>query len=84
MEKNFRGYKELSKTNWGTTEEKLNLDQINTGAMLRIADATEKMAGNYIQLQNERDRYIKWFNEECNKVRSRDKQISTLRGQLFH
>lgn len=49
------------------------LDALRTGAFLRIADATEKMALNYDTLIRERDQYKKWYAE-------RGETSSTSRG----
>lgn len=76
--KKFKSYKEESRTNWGMTVEESvqpNLDQINTGAMLRIADATEAMAKNFIQLQNE----LKWAKERNERL---DVRAEKLRRQV--
>lgn len=62
--------------------ENTTWDAINASALIRIADATEKMATNYTNLQNDLDRYKRWYNQECEKVHNRDKTISNLRGQI--
>ena len=63
----FKSYKEESKGNYGTWQEKpLNLEQLNTGAILRIADATEKMASNYVKMEKD----LAWYKE-----RSANKEI---------
>ena len=58
----FKGYREHSRTNWGEDDESGNptLEKINTGAILRIADACELMA-------KDRDRMecrLKWLESE--------------------
>ena len=46
----FKNYKQESRKDWGTNQdsELLSIEQINLGAILRIADATEAMAKNRI------------------------------------
>ncbi len=52
----FKPYREGSRENWGiNTEGSLAIEQINSGALLRIADASEKMAENYDALLRDRD-----------------------------
>jgi hypothetical protein len=74
--KNFR---DLSKQGWegnGTTEN------INIGSLQRIADAIEAMAQNFIELQNDRDLYKRWYFEEreiSGKLRSSNYH---LRGHI--
>ena len=50
-----RSYKTESRVDWGTSSDGLlNIEQINCGAILRIADAVEKMAASYDQMRNAR------------------------------
>lgn len=86
----FKSYREESKTDWGTHQiGSLNLEQINTGAILRIADATEKMAGNYTALQNKyesekerAERYREYWHKEQRRVTALKGVITKLRKKL--
>jgi len=82
----FLNYKEHSKRNWGKKaqdeSEGLTLEQINTGCLQRIADATEIMATNYVQLQRDLDNYKRWYKDANERVDKRDKTIAALRGQI--
>ena len=65
----FDSWREESRKDWGTTLEDhdiLSREHLQTGAILRIADAVEKMALNVTQLQAERDRYKKYY-EACRR-----------------
>ena len=65
----FKNYKQESRKEWGIdTNSALDIEQINCGAILRIADATEKMAERVIGLINENVR-LKTQNETL--IRSR-------------
>ena len=78
----FKSYRDHSKTNWGNQSGTANLEQINCGSLLRIADAVEKMALRYTELidQKERsDRSAKYLRETCDK---RDRQLSAAKGQI--
>lgn len=72
-------FKELSNQNFNGTA---SIEHINAGSLQRIADAAEKMAGNYIKLQND----LEWSKKRCNELEGRisirDKHISALRGQI--
>lgn len=57
-------------------------EDIQTGAPQRIADATEKMATNYTQLQNERDKYKRWYEEQVRESEHLKKRISSLQGVI--
>jgi hypothetical protein len=57
-------------------------DDLNTSALMRIADATEKMAANYTKLQNDLEMYKRWYKDKCDSVHRRDRSISNLRGQI--
>lgn len=59
-----------------------SIEHINCGSLQRIADATERMAGNYTALQNELDRYKVYYRELSERLSSRDKTISSLKGQI--
>lgn len=49
-----KSYKEESRRDWGTDSKlNLNLNQINTGALLRIADALETISSRYQTLIDE-------------------------------
>lgn len=78
----FKNYKDESRTNWGTFEEKLTLEQINTGALLRIADAVEKSVLDIDKLKLEKQsllQSIEYYKEQ----RQRDKrEISNLKGNV--
>jgi len=80
----FKSFKEQSKTvNWGTSQpEGLNIEQVNCGALLRIADATELMAKNYAELVSERDGLRGRLRDEQINANYRRRQISALRGQI--
>lgn len=61
----FKNYREETKKNWGSNDpDSLTLDQIQTGCMLRIADATELMARRYQDLIDDRDRYKRWYENQ--------------------
>jgi hypothetical protein len=65
-----------------TDSDGLTDSQLQTGALLRIADATEKMAQRHTELIDERDRYKRWYNEQFQSIGKRDKTIASLRGQI--
>ncbi|MGN6478513.1 MAG: hypothetical protein ACTHKV_14910 [Flavipsychrobacter sp.] len=84
----FKSYREESRSNWGTTIEKeanLNLRQINTGAMLRIADAAERMATsgelmakNNATLISDRD----WYKNRCKALEERNLALTRSNAAL--
>ncbi len=77
------GYRERSKLNWGTKEgENLTIEQVNCGAILRIADATEKMAHSYVQLIEDRDYYKRRYEEELASGKRMSRQIAALKGHI--
>lgn len=77
------GYREASRIFWGNEEsEGLTLEQINTGAVLRIADATEKMAQRHTELIRDRDYYkgkAERLDVECNRL---SRRVAALRGVI--
>ena len=79
----IRSYRNESRIDWGTPDEGgLSLDQINTGALLRIADAVERMAENYDLMQRDRDF---WKESALSAERSLDtehRRTAALRGLI--
>jgi hypothetical protein len=78
--------RELSKKDWQSDNP---MEGINSGSLQRIADATEKMAVNFVQLQNERDLYKRWYEGEkkssqrmANRIRSLQGVITKLKKKL--
>ncbi len=60
----------------------VSIESINSGSLQRIADACEKMAGNYTQLQNDRDLYKRWYNEEKSATAKMRRRVSALQGVI--
>ena len=61
-------HRQESRIDYGTTDENMTLEQIQTGAILRIADAAEKMANNYAQILSDLDWYKKRYQQEKDKM----------------
>lgn len=71
--------RESSKKEWETKD---TIEEINAGSFQRIADAAEKMASNYTQLQNNKERiesYLKNARAENLRLRRR---IAALQGVI--
>ncbi len=78
-----KDYREESRKNWGEQADgNLCREQLETGCLLRIADATEKMAANYTALQEELDRFRRWWKEGQEESARLSKTISRLRGYI--
>lgn len=80
----WKSYREESKADYGQETVSGNLcnDQLKLGAMLRIADAVEKIALNYQKLIDERDRYKRWYDDEIKKNEKHWRRQSALRGVI--
>lgn len=72
--------REMSRRTWTQTDN--STEQINTGSLQRIADATELMAKRYQDLLDENQRYKGYCNDYQRKILKRDRTISALRGQI--
>lgn len=77
-----KSYRQESKRDWGSSDEGFNLDQIKAGAILRIADASEKMASNYDALLRDRDFYKLLYNSERDAHNRTQRQNAGLRGYI--
>ena len=79
----FQSYREGSKANWGVNgQESLTLEQVQTGAILRIADATEKMAVNHAQLLRDLDYYKGAYKSHQNQIDALSRSNAALKGQI--
>ena len=78
----WTSYKEGSKQNYGTKEDNLNAEQIQLGCMMRIADASELMAKNYLRLETDLQWYKKLFNEHLTEIKRLRKQIAAYKGEI--
>jgi len=77
----FKNYREESKANWGIDGE-IALEHLNTGAMLRIADACEKIASNYSRMENDLKWYKEKYDEKNKEIKRLARVIAALRGHL--
>jgi hypothetical protein len=80
MGRNYRD--ETRKPYQDPGDKDFTLEQLRTGSLLRIADAVEKMAANYTALQNERDRGLRWYEEERDANAVLRRRIVSLRGHI--
>lgn len=73
---NFRDH---SKGNWASSG---STEHINAGSLQRIADASEKMASNYTQLQSEKEMYERWYRNGAAENRKLYRRIAALQGVI--
>lgn len=71
--------REISKRNWNGDNSHRDID---SGSLQRIADATEIMAQNFIQLQNDRDMYKRWWKEQQEESARLSRRVSALQGVI--
>jgi hypothetical protein len=78
--------KTASKVEWHTTLDNAGAypgdTNIQLGCLMRIADASEKMATNFIFLQNERDTYKRWYDNAQGEIKALTKSNAALRGHI--
>lgn len=81
--------KEHSKTNWSRhnaadpKDEKYPGDEsIKLGCLQRIADATEMMAKNHTTLQEDKERYERWYNASAKRCLKLERSAAYLRGVI--
>lgn len=82
----LKNYKEESRKNWGKNlleGEDLSNEDLTLGAILRIADATELMAKNFLQLQKENNHLRKSNDSLMHYYEKEKKKASTYKG-LYH
>ena len=69
----------LSRKNW-TTET--TIEGIKFGCLLRIADATEKMAQSYDTLIRDRDWYKNRYKEQQEAIKQLERRLAASRGVI--
>lgn len=81
----FKSWRKESRSDWGTTlnpGEQVTTEHLRTGAILRIADAVEKMVLNVSQLEAERDRYKTWYKDCRRREEHLERRVRGLRGVI--
>jgi len=71
--------KEDSLKNWVSSA---STEHIQLGCLQRIADAVEKISGNYVRLTEDRDRYKSWYENERKRSQHLFKKIAGLKGAV--
>lgn len=78
-------FKDHSKTNWTPSPDTADYpghERVMIGCMQRIADATEKMAGNYTALQNNVDWYKRREKDNRAQIERLVRSNAALRGHI--
>lgn len=76
-------FKDQSRVSWQPKENRqVTNEEINTGCLQRIADATEAMAQGYIALQNQRDQYKRWYEQKSKESERMARRIAALQGVI--
>lgn len=78
----FKSFKEHSKDNYGTSQSNATLEQVNCGSLKRIADATEKMASNYTQMEKDLNFYKVCCEWQAKDIERLYRKIRALKGHL--
>ncbi|MFH1739000.1 MAG: hypothetical protein ABIH23_08325 [bacterium] len=81
----WHSWKEQSKRDWGQQvldEEALPDEQIKIGAILRIADALEKMSEPYLQLLRRLEIKQKSGETQYEEIKYLDRRIAALKGVI--
>jgi hypothetical protein len=74
--------REISKREWIINSAQPTHQEIQTGAVQRIADAVEKMAGSYASLISDRNYYKDMYEAEQKESRRLRASRNSLRGAL--
>jgi hypothetical protein len=73
--------RELSKQSFISSKGN-TIEAINCGSLQRIADATELMSKNYVQLQKGKEYYQKAYCEKRDQNERLYRQISAMKGVI--
>jgi len=75
-------HREAAKRTWSTRGDLATKEEIKIGALLRIADSTEKMCTDRDRLERERAMYKQWWQEEQVKNTDLRRTIAGLKGYI--
>lgn len=81
-------FKDQSKKNWGFNNDgimpkrEITNEEIQIGCMQRVADASEKMASNYTNMQDNLAWYKNRYEERGDAIRFMEKRIAALKGAI--
>lgn len=73
-----------SRVNWHNkdSQQSCSHEDIQTGALQRIANATEAMAADYVKMREERDRYKQYYIDTRTEKDRLYRRISALQGVI--
>ncbi len=74
--------RDASRGNYTTKDEAPTWQEVRDGALLRIADAPEKMAQRHTALIDERDMYKRWYDNETKRREIAERRIAALQGVI--
>lgn len=81
----FQNYRRQSRdVQWGheSGSSSLSIEQINCGSLLRMADATEKMAASYDRLREDRDYWRRRAERDETQLATERRRVAALKGVL--
>lgn len=81
----FVSHRDASRTNWGRDLQEgqgSNVEDIQLGCLLRIADATEAMAKEHTRLIRDRDYYEAGYRRQRKEIEALARRIASLRGVI--
>lgn len=79
MSKDLR---EWSKGRWLPNSSKPDIEEIQSGCLQRIADATEMMSKNHDALVRDRDIYKRLFRDSKDRIEQLERSNAALRGVI--
>ncbi len=78
----FKSYADRSRRDWGHSDEKTTIEEIQLGATLRIADAVEKVAQNYDSLLRAKRSAEESRDHWRKRAEQLERQRRSLRGTI--
>ncbi len=72
--------RKCSQKDWSTDAGIPTESEIKVGSLQRIADAVELMAKGYARLENERDRWKRWYEQELQEQQRLARSNAALKG----
>lgn len=85
MGKVTKNLKEISRLNFTSSKDEFQAwgnETIQTSCMMRIADASELMAKNFLNIQDDLERYKRMYHRERSDNDSLRRSVSSYKGKF--
>jgi hypothetical protein len=80
----WKDFRKESRSCWGARDRALNINEVQVGCFLRMADSLELIAKDKQKLENEVRMYKEWYQERKNRCAILEKRIAGYKGRITY